>query len=200
MGNCQAAEAAEVIIQHPGGKVERLYWPTPAAEVMKTNPGHYVALVILRLSPEDKAAAGDEAAAAAAVAGAGAAAKITRVKLLKPKDVLHLGQVYRLITAQEVTKALRARKNDKMRRCEAIKQQHDQLRRGDGAEQGASDKDANANAKQRGEKDRHRGSGGAQPAGGGRGRHWRLSLQSISEAAAGQSSSASSSISESTAS
>lgn len=27
-----------------------------------------------------------------------------------------------------------------MRRCEAIKQQHDQLRRGDGAEQGASDK------------------------------------------------------------
>ncbi|VAI32124.1 unnamed protein product [Triticum turgidum subsp. durum] len=195
MGNCQAAEAAEVIIQHPGGKVERLYWPTPAAEVMKTNPGHYVALVILRLSPDDKAAAGDEAAAAAAVAGAGAAAKITRVKLLKPKDVLHLGQVYRLITAQEVTKALRARKNDKMRRCEAIKQQHDQLRRGDGAEQGASDK-----AKQRGEKDRHRGSGGAQPAGSGRGRHWRPSLQSISEAAAGQSSSASSSISESTAS
>uniref|UniRef100_A0A453KR03 Uncharacterized protein n=1 Tax=Aegilops tauschii subsp. strangulata TaxID=200361 RepID=A0A453KR03_AEGTS len=112
-------------------------------------------------------------------------AKITRVKLLKPKDVLHLGLVYRLITAQEVTKALRARKNDKMRRCEAIKQQHDQLRRGDGAEQGASDKDANANAKQRGEKDRHRGSGGAQPAGGGRGRHWRPSLQSISEAAAG---------------
>ncbi|KAM3275146.1 hypothetical protein ACQJBY_043863 [Aegilops geniculata] len=198
MGNCQAAEAAEVIVQHPGGKVERLYWPTPAAEVMKTNPGHYVALVILRLSPDDKAAAGDEAAAAAAVGGAGAAAKITRVKLLKPKDVLHLGQVYRLITAQEVTKALRARKNDKMRRCEAIKQQHDQLRRGDGAEQGASDKDANANAKQRGEKDRHRGSGGAQPAGGGRGRHWRPSLQSISEAAAGQSSS--SSISESTAS
>lgn len=195
MGNCQAAEAAEVIIQHPGGKVERLYWPTPAAEVMKTNPGHYVALVILRLSPDDKAAAGDEAAAAAAVGGAGAAAKITRVKLLKPKDVLHLGQVYRLITAQEVTKALRARKNDKMRRCEAIKQQHDQLRRGDGAEQGASDKDA----KQRGEKDRHRGSGGAQPAGSGRGRHWRPSLQSISEAA-GQSSSASSSISESTAS
>ncbi|VAI17826.1 unnamed protein product [Triticum turgidum subsp. durum] len=186
MGNCQAAEAAEVIIQHPGGKVERLYWPTPAAEVMKTNPGHYVALVILRLSPDDKAAAGDEAAAA-----------ITRVKLLKPKDVLHLGQVYRLITAQEVTKALRARKDDKMRRCEAIKQQHDQLRRGDGAEQGASDKDANANAKQRVEKDRHRGSGGAQPAGGGRGRHWRPSLQSISEAAAGQSSS---SISESTAS
>jgi hypothetical protein len=95
MGNCQAAEAAEVIVQHPGGKVERLYWPTPAAEVMKSNPGHYVALVILRLSPDDKALTGAEAAAA----GAGAA-KITRVKLLKPKDTLLLGQVYRLITAQ----------------------------------------------------------------------------------------------------
>uniref|UniRef100_A0ACD5XRQ7 Uncharacterized protein n=1 Tax=Avena sativa TaxID=4498 RepID=A0ACD5XRQ7_AVESA len=188
MGNCQAAEAAEVIIQHPGGKVERLYWPTPAADVMKTNPGHYVALVILRLSPDDKALTGPEAAAA----GAGAA-KITRVKLLKPKDTLHLGQVYRLITAQEVTKALKARKNDKMRRCEAIKQQHEQLRRGDGAGQGACDKDA-----KRDSKDRHRSPGGAQaqPAGSVKGRNWRPSLQSISEAA-GQSSS---SISESAAS
>ncbi|KAM0919900.1 hypothetical protein ACQ4PT_007892 [Festuca glaucescens] len=194
MGNCQAAEAAEVIIQHPGGKVERLYWPTPAADVMKSNPGHYVALVILRLSPDDKALTGAEAAAA----GAGAA-KITRVKLLKPKDTLHLGQVYRLITAQEVTKALKARKNDKMRRCEAIKQQHEQLRRGASAEQGgACEKDA-----KRDSKDRHRSPGGGaqpQPAGSGRGRNWRPSLQSISEAAAAGQSSSSSSVSESTAS
>lgn len=191
MGNCQAAEAAEVIVQHPGGKVERLYWPTPASDVMKSNPGHYVALVILRLSPDDKALTGAEAAAA----GPGAA-KITRVKLLKPKDTLHLGQVYRLITAQEVTKALKARKNDKMRRCEAIRQQHDQLRRGDVAGQGAAcDKDD-----KRENKDRHRSPGGGaapQPAGSVRGRNWRPSLQSISEAV-GQS--GSSSISESTAS
>ena len=69
MGNCQAADAAAVVIQHPGdGKVERLHWPTTAADVMRRNPGHYVALVILRLSPDHKAAAGDEAAAAAAAA------------------------------------------------------------------------------------------------------------------------------------
>ncbi|XP_047051434.1 uncharacterized protein LOC124656795 [Lolium rigidum] len=199
MGNCQAAEAAEVIVQHPGGKVERLYWPTPAADVMKSNPGHYVALVILRLSPDDKALTGAEAAAA----GAGAA-KITRVKLLKPKDTLHLGQVYRLITAQEVTKALKARKNDKMRRCEAIKQQHEQLRRGAGAgteQGGACEKDA-----KRDSKDRHRSPGGGiaqaqqQPAGSGRGRNWRPSLQSISEAAAAGQSSSTGSISESAAS
>uniref|UniRef100_A0A0E0J4X1 Uncharacterized protein n=1 Tax=Oryza nivara TaxID=4536 RepID=A0A0E0J4X1_ORYNI len=44
---------------------------------------------------------------------------------------LFLVQVYRLITSQEVTKALRARKNEKMQRCKAIRQQHDQLQRGD---------------------------------------------------------------------
>ncbi|XP_062194060.1 uncharacterized protein LOC133897363 [Phragmites australis] len=170
MGNCQAAEAAAVVIQHPGGKVERLYWSTTAAEVMRANPGHYVALVILRVSAADKAA-GDAAAAGAG----GGGAKITRVKLLKPKDTLQLGQVYRLITSQEVTKALRARKNEKMQRCEAIRQQHEQLRRGDlgdGAEQSARDQDGKP------DKDRHRGAVAA-----GRGRHWRPALQSISEAA-----------------
>jgi len=176
MGNCQAAEAAAVVIQHPGGKVERLYWSTTAAEVMRSNPGHYVALVILRVAA-DKAAAtpGDAAAAATTPTGGGGGAKITRVKLLKPKDTLLLGQVYRLITAQEVTKALRARKNEKMQRCEAIRQQHEQLRRGDGADQGSSDQDGKQ------EKDRHRG----------RGRHWRPALQSISEAASQSSSSSS---------
>uniref|UniRef100_A0A0E0M0Q6 DUF4228 domain-containing protein n=1 Tax=Oryza punctata TaxID=4537 RepID=A0A0E0M0Q6_ORYPU len=201
MGNCQAAEAAAVVIQHPGGKVERLYWPTTAADVMRTNPGHYVALVILRISA-DKATAGDAPSAAAgdkpnaggATGGGGGGAKITRVKLLKPKDTLLLGQVYRLITSQEVTKALRARKNEKMRRCEAIRQQHEQLRRGDplAEEESACDD-------QDGKRDRHRSSGaGAPPAVGGRGRYWRPSLQSISEAAS-QSGGSSSSISESAA-
>ncbi|XP_040383313.1 uncharacterized protein LOC102714584 [Oryza brachyantha] len=213
MGNCQAAEAAAVVIQHPGGKVERLYWPTTAADVMRTNPGHYVALVILRISA-DKAAAGDAPAAAAASAGAGGkdkpaaggggggGAKITRVKLLKPKDTLLLGQVYRLITSQEVTKALRARKNEKMRRCEAIRQQHEQLRRGDPLADVAEEEESACDDQdgKRETKDRHR-STGAPAAVGGRGRHWRPSLQSISEAA-GQSGGggSSSSISESAAS
>ena len=105
MGNCQAAEAAAVVIQHPCGKVERLYWSTTAAEVMRSNPGHYVALVILRVAADKAAAPGDAAAAATttgacAGAGGGGGAKITRVKLLKPKDTLLLGQVYRLITTQ----------------------------------------------------------------------------------------------------
>ncbi|KAI4975242.1 hypothetical protein ZWY2020_048849 [Hordeum vulgare] len=70
-----------------------------------------------------------------------------------------------------------------MRRCKAIKKQHNQLRRGDGAEQGISDKVTNA---KRGEKDWHRSSGGTQPAGSGRGRHRQPSPESISETAAGE--------------
>ena len=80
----------------------------------------------------------------------------------------------------EVTKALRARKNEKMQRCEAIRQQHEQLRRGDlgdGADQSSSNRDGKM------EKDRHRGAGAS-----GRGRHWRPALQSIAEAASQSSS------------
>ncbi|CAL5012533.1 unnamed protein product [Urochloa decumbens] len=96
MGNCQAAEAAAVVIQHPGGKVERLYGQATAGEVMRSNPGHYVALVVLRVS----GVGGGAKAESAGAAGAGGGVKITKVKLLKPKDALLLGQVYRLITSQ----------------------------------------------------------------------------------------------------
>jgi len=96
MGNCQAAEAAAVVIQHPGGKVERLYGAATAAEVMRSNPGHYVALVVLRVSRPGSGGGGDGGGAKPDPAGA----KITKVKLLKPKDTLLLGQVYRLITSQ----------------------------------------------------------------------------------------------------
>ena len=33
-----------MVIQHPGGKVERLHGPAKAGEVMRGNPGHYVRL------------------------------------------------------------------------------------------------------------------------------------------------------------
>ncbi|CDY08733.1 BnaA06g24910D [Brassica napus] len=47
MGNCQAAEAATVLIHHPAeNKVERIYWSVTASDVMKSNPGHYVAVVV----------------------------------------------------------------------------------------------------------------------------------------------------------
>ncbi|KAI9078058.1 hypothetical protein K1719_039983 [Acacia pycnantha] len=42
MGNCEAT----VVIQHPGNKIERIYWSVSTHQVMNSNPGHYVALVV----------------------------------------------------------------------------------------------------------------------------------------------------------
>lgn len=87
MGNCQTVDAAVLVIQHPGGKLERMYWPITASEVMKMNPGHYVSLIIpLPVSGEVQS---DEKTA-----------HFTRVKLLRPTDTLVLCQAYRLITSQ----------------------------------------------------------------------------------------------------
>ncbi|CAL4933005.1 unnamed protein product [Urochloa decumbens] len=89
MGNCQTAEAAAVVIQHPppGGRVERAHGALSAAAVMAANPGHYVAAVI----PADEAAA-----------DASRATKKRRLKLLRPDDALALGDVYRLVSFEEV--------------------------------------------------------------------------------------------------
>lgn len=91
MGNCQAVDAATLAIQHPSGKVDRLYWPVSASEVMRTNPGHYVALLIsTTLCPSNSNASNAESV------------RVTRIKLLRPTDTLVLGQVYRLITTQGI--------------------------------------------------------------------------------------------------
>nr|CAB3448150.1 unnamed protein product [Digitaria exilis] len=121
MGNCQAAEAAAVLVQHPGGRVERLCWSTSAAEVMRANPGHYVALVTLRVAEERQDAPGGERRTV----------RLTRVKLLKPKETLLLGHVYRLITTQEVTKAVQARKEEKQRKAQQQLESRQSKARGD---------------------------------------------------------------------
>ncbi|XVE85016.1 hypothetical protein DITRI_Ditri17bG0058600 [Diplodiscus trichospermus] len=104
MGNCQAIDAAALVIQHPCGRIERLYWPIPASEVMRMNPGHYVSLIIpLPVSEEENKDQNHTV-------------RFTRVKLLRPSDTLALGHAYRLITSQEVMKVLRAKKYAKTKR------------------------------------------------------------------------------------
>lgn len=98
MGNCQAVDTATLVIQQPNGKVERLYWPVSASEVMKTNPDHYVALLISTTlcsskDNENRSNKSDNTNTTNPV-------RLTRIKLLKPTDTLMLGQVYRLISAQ----------------------------------------------------------------------------------------------------
>ncbi|XP_062205806.1 uncharacterized protein LOC133907742 [Phragmites australis] len=93
MGNCQAAEAAAVVIQHPpgagagAGRVERAHGAISVAAVMAANPGHYVAAAI--------------PASSAALPQLAAKAK-PPLKLLRPDDRLALGGVYRLVSFEEV--------------------------------------------------------------------------------------------------
>ncbi|XP_015582213.2 uncharacterized protein LOC8281926 [Ricinus communis] len=121
MGNCQAIDAAALVIQHPSGKIERLYWPILASEIMRMNPGHYVSLIIpLPVSAEDNNNNNQHNNNTAA-APAATTVQFTRVKLLRPTDTLALGHAYRLVTTQEVMKVLRAKKYAKMKRQQ---QQH----------------------------------------------------------------------------
>lgn len=113
MGNCQAIDTATLVIQHPCGKVDKLYWPVNAGEIMRMNPGHYVALLIsTTLCPANSNTDGcPNNTSATAIATAtvapttnnsnnGNSVRLTRIKLLRPTDTLALGQVYRLISTQ----------------------------------------------------------------------------------------------------
>lgn len=110
MGNCQAAETATVLIQHPGGgRTERAYWALSAGAVMAANPGHYVAAVITVPQP---GGAGDGAASASA----SAAAPVKHLKLLRPDDTLLLGRVYRLVSFEEVLREFASKRHVKLSR------------------------------------------------------------------------------------
>ncbi|KAI7728033.1 hypothetical protein M8C21_007380 [Ambrosia artemisiifolia] len=118
MGNCQAIDNASLIIQHPNGKVERLYATITAAEVMKLNPGHYVALLLTTTlyssRPPSTTAPTKQNSTGATVTTSGQPLRITRIKLLRPTESLTVGHIYRLITTQEVMKGLMAKKNGKV--------------------------------------------------------------------------------------
>ncbi|KAF6157335.1 hypothetical protein GIB67_004273 [Kingdonia uniflora] len=169
MGNCQTIDAATLMIQHPNGRVERLYWPVTASEVMKINPGHYVALIIsftLPNKPGDKPATetkedhGD-------IPGV----RVTRVKLLKPPEILVPGQAYRLITSEEVMEGLWAKKFAKKKKKEVESSSAEKPTR------------AKASKKHQGEVKTEAGKElRTANAASVRSKQWRPSLKSISEA------------------
>lgn len=103
MGNCQAIDAATLVIQHPSGKVDKFYWPVSAAEVMKMHPGHYVALLLSTTLYPPTNTANTTAPAPQCPSNSinpNGPVRLTRIKLLRPTDTLVLGHVYRLITTQ----------------------------------------------------------------------------------------------------
>lgn len=159
MGNCQAVDAAALVIQHPSGKIDRMYWPMTVSEVMKMNPGHYVSLIIpLPNNSDDKTV------------------RFTRVKLLRPTDTLVLGRAYRLVTTQEVMKVLRAKKHAKMKKNQPELQENQRS----SCELEARNSEADKNKAIRHEGNRQR-PGTTNLAAASRSKSWRPSLQSISE-------------------
>ncbi|KAJ8492171.1 hypothetical protein OPV22_013892 [Ensete ventricosum] len=123
MGNCQAAEAATVVIHHPGGKVERAYWSLSASQVMAANPGHYVAVIVdgypSRLPPPALQSSTSSFHAYRSCSGsssAGGAAPVKHLKLLRPDDALHIGHVYRLVSFEEVVREFAWKRHVKLSR------------------------------------------------------------------------------------
>ena len=97
MGNCQAVDAAALVLQHPDGKIDRYYGPVSVAEIMRMHPGHYVSLIIPLPEadiPAKTTAKEEDGKSQKRVV------KFTRVKLLRPTENLVLGHAYRLITSQ----------------------------------------------------------------------------------------------------
>ncbi|CAL9110112.1 unnamed protein product [Musa acuminata var. zebrina] len=134
MGNCQAAEAATVVIHHPGGKVERAYWSLSASQVMAANPGHYVALIVdgypSRLPPPALQSSTSSFRAYRSCNGsssAGGVAPVKHLKLLRPDDALHIGHVYRLISFEEVVREFAWKRHVKLSRL--LVKEEDKTRR-----------------------------------------------------------------------
>ncbi|PSS13573.1 Tetratricopeptide repeat protein like [Actinidia chinensis var. chinensis] len=170
MGNCQAVDAAALVIQHPSGSIERMYWPISVSEVMKTNPGHYVSLIIpLPTSDEQNT---DERTV-----------RFTRVKLLRPSDTLVLGRAYRLVTTQEVMKVLRAKKYAKMKKNQSDsgdKSRIDQERKSSNCEEETEKPELEKKSPAM-RHERQMPRPGSTNFAAARSKSWRPSLQSISE-------------------
>ncbi|KAI3516320.1 hypothetical protein L1887_15234 [Cichorium endivia] len=165
MGNCQAIDAAALVIQHPTGKIERMYWSVTASEVMKMNPGHYVSIII-PLPPKD----GEED---------DKTIRFTRVKLLRPSDTLVLGRAYRLVTTNDVMKVVRAKRHAKLKDKNKNKPPESMA---DNQSSAADDTTTNqVDGHER--MFRQRSGSSSSIFASSRSKSWRPSLQSISEAA-----------------
>ncbi|KAI4382584.1 hypothetical protein MLD38_008531 [Melastoma candidum] len=191
MGNCQAIDAAALVIQHPDGRLERKYCPVPVSEVLKVYPGHYVSLIIpIRIEANGGEEDGKDEGNRRTVKSS--TVRFTRVKLLRPTETLALGHAYRLVTSQEV---LRAKKYGKMKQQQMQQQQQQQqdevevvaAREHGKAHQnhetagGISDKGVRGHQRHAGQRTRQRAAEAVGMASGRRPSSWRPRLLSIEE-------------------
>ncbi|KAI4343777.1 hypothetical protein L6164_011087 [Bauhinia variegata] len=186
MGNCQAIDAASLVIQYPCGKVERMYWPVSAGDVMKANPGHYVALLISTTTLCQSNSKPNENCPSSNDNNTPTPVRITRIKLLKPTDTLGLGQVYRLINTQEVMRGLWSKKQAKMKKNMSVSAyKPDLMKEKPGLEKDKAARSSEPEDNQATKAERHKArtaassNNGSAPA---KSRAWQPSLHSISEA------------------
>ncbi|KAJ4815370.1 D-ribose-binding periplasmic protein [Rhynchospora pubera] len=106
MGNCQAAEADMLVIQHPGGRMERFYLQMTASQVMAANPGHYVAVIVTAPLPSSSGTTNPSGK----MKGTGGTASVQLLKLLSPDDNLRVGHFYYLVTFEDVLKVFGSKK------------------------------------------------------------------------------------------
>lgn len=175
MGNCQAAEAATVVIQHPKGRVERIYWSVSAKEVMNSNPGHYVAIATASLSTKSANAT-----------------PARHLKILRPDDTLHIGHVYRLVSFEEVLKEMGGKKYTRLSKLISMQREKEKEKNGcdeatygadgGGEEEGTSPSKQQESSDQVEEGERDEVCGVGRSSGTARHhRQWRPALQSIAE-------------------
>ncbi|CAA0826754.1 Unknown protein [Striga hermonthica] len=159
-----------------------MFVPIAANEIMKLNPGHYVALLLT--TTLYSSAAGATATATAAKNNANgvnndknAPLRVTRIKLLRPTDTLALGHVYRLVTSQDVRKGLMAKKQ-KMNEKMATEKTNSEL-------EAVNSKNHDLEKKKQVKHERHRSRSNTVPVikstAMSKSRAWQPSLRSISE-------------------
>ncbi|KAI3512930.1 hypothetical protein L2E82_27293 [Cichorium intybus] len=193
MGNCQAIDNASLVIQHPNGRAERLYSTISAAEVMKLNPGHYVALLLTTTlyssrppsSTTDPTKQNNSSQPRPVTTNA-QPLRITRIKLLRATENLTVGHIYRLVTTQEVMKGLMAKKNGKVSsNIRVLKPSEESARKNEDAATGSnqSERTRTHHQMKKSDKDRRRTAAPANSSGAAiKPRGWHPSLNSISEA------------------
>ncbi|CAI9757482.1 unnamed protein product [Fraxinus pennsylvanica] len=180
MGNCQAIDNASLVIQHPNGRVDKLYCQISAKEIMKMNPGHYVAILLTTTLYSSPAATATTTTTKnrSSVDNKNIPVRITRIKLLRSTDNLVLGHVYRLVTTQEAMKGLWAKKHAKM------KKQRPELEERESSDFGTAIKITDMEKIKQVKHERHRSRNNTVTNSGAaaKSRIWQPALQSISEA------------------
>ncbi|KAJ3673159.1 hypothetical protein LUZ60_006533 [Juncus effusus] len=128
MGNCQAAEADMLVIQHPSGRMERFYWSMTAKEVMSANPGHYAAVIVTAPTSSSYSSSTSTNSSGKMTCKS----TVQLLKLLSPDDMLLIGRFYYLVTFEDVLKVFGSKRCMKLSKLLARQERRKRNKNQDG--------------------------------------------------------------------